>query len=253
MSASLHDLTELRLQLLANGYLPIPVTSPKANDDQYGKRPALKGWADIKRLDAAEVRNWTQLFPSACNTGILCGAIAAVDIDVDDEAVVEKILSAASEILGSGAPVRIGRAPRALLVYRTATPLRKQCSDEFVLPSGLLAKVEVLGEGQQFVAEGIHPSTRQPYRWLGASLADIRFDELPEIDEAKLGSFLDRVNRLMLDAGLERRETIFKNEAEGRRIACQLDGPVDPAVVVEALSHIPNEDAHYDFWLRMVL
>jgi hypothetical protein len=34
-----------------------------------------------------------------------------------------------------------------------------------VLPDRTKAKVEILAEGQQFIADGIHPETHQPYIW----------------------------------------------------------------------------------------
>jgi hypothetical protein len=50
MTSSDCRFTERRLQLLANGYLPIPVSSPDPQDPQCGKRPVLKGWAEINAM-----------------------------------------------------------------------------------------------------------------------------------------------------------------------------------------------------------
>ena len=61
----------------------------------------------------------------------------------------------ARERLGETPALRIGRAPKRLLVYRSAEPF-----------AGIRrAPIEVLGLGQQFVAHAIHPDTGQPYAW----------------------------------------------------------------------------------------
>ena len=56
-------------------------------------------------------------------------------------------------------------APKRPLVFRTNALFRKVDSGFFTDAEGVQHKVEVLGEGQQFVAFGIHPDTRKPYRW----------------------------------------------------------------------------------------
>jgi hypothetical protein len=64
--------------------------------------------------------------------------------------------------LGDTPLVRYGRRPRAMLVYRMATPFR----------SRRVGPLDAMGSGRQFVAFGIHPITGQPYEWEGASPAD---------------------------------------------------------------------------------
>ena len=85
----------------------------------------------------------------------------------------------AKRMLGDTPAVRIGRAPKRLLVYRAAQPFKG-----FKYPP-----IEVLGLGQQFIAYGIHPDTAQPYHWPVQSLTDIALDELPVITEAQAREF----------------------------------------------------------------
>lgn len=58
--------------------------------------------------------------------------------------------------------VRVGRAPKCLLLYRAAGK---------PFPTKHIGKVDVLGTGAYFVASGIHPDTGQPYQWRGPSPA----------------------------------------------------------------------------------
>jgi hypothetical protein len=243
--------TQQRLRFLNNGYLPIPVTSPDPKDPQCGKKPALTGWSEIIDLEPEEVHLWDQRYPHAKNTGILCGATVGLDIDIDDEAIVSKIEAVALRILGAEAPIRVGRAPRALIVCRTETPFKKKCSREFILPNGQTAKVEILGQGQQFVADGIHPITGQPYWWKGVSIADTPLSELPKIDEQKLETFLEQVDHVMRDSGLQERKPVLQIDGTGKRTAKHSSLTVDPELVQDALAFVPNVDADYDFWLRI--
>jgi hypothetical protein len=251
MTSSRAPSTEWRLRVLRNGYLPIPVASPDPQDGQSGKKPALKEWSKIHRLEEEDIKGWEQRFPKAQNTGVICGNVVGLDIDVDDSDIVEKIKAAAFRMLGARAPVRIGRAPRALIVYRTKTPFKKLTSREFVLPNGCIAKVEVLGKGQQFVADGIHPMTKLPYTWIGRSLEEVAFDKLPEIDEKAVQEFLRLVDDIMLENGSQERKTILKYESEGKETAELDNAPIDRRTILEALSFVPNDDAAYDFWLRI--
>ena len=64
--------------------------------------------------------------------------------------------------------MRFGRLPKRTLPFRTATPFPKM-SASFEAPNGTLHKIEVLGDGQQFICFGIHPDTQEPYTWHGES------------------------------------------------------------------------------------
>lgn len=251
MTSSVPLITELRLKLFANGYSPIPVTSPDPNDPQAGKKPAIRDWSNSNARNAEEIAAWAHRYPNAGNTGVVCGRLVAVDIDVDDQPAAERILEAILDSVGLDAPVRFGRAPRALILCRTKTPMKKRASKEFILPNGLAAKVEILGEGQQCVVDGIHPKTGSAYLWKDGSPMTTAYFDLPEVGEGQLSTMLARSEDILRDIGAQPRETIVKQEAVGKEHARYSTGPVDPSLVGEALECIPNDDADYDFWLRI--
>ena len=89
------------------------------------------------------------------------------------------------------ARLRIGRAPKRLLVYRAAAPFagRKR------------HPLEVLARGQQFVAYAVHPDTGRPYDWPEESLAEVPLSRLPAVDEAGCAAFLDAAWRLAARGG----------------------------------------------------
>ena len=62
--------------------------------------------------------------------------------------------------------VRIGKAPKRAIPFRTEVPFAKITAN-VVAPHGRTEKIEFLGDGQQVVAFGIHPETKQRYNWHG--------------------------------------------------------------------------------------
>lgn len=157
----------LKDQLIGNGYIPLPI-KPK------DKAPAIKNWTASDYTPPAGF--------GGHGVGIKCGYIAAVDLDITDES-----LAAAMQefvLLLSGETIyRIGKPPKVLLVHRTEKPTRKKTSLRYEC-----GRVEVLGEGQQFVAFGTHPDTKRPYEWPGmlGSILDVRAEDLPVIAESEI-------------------------------------------------------------------
>src|SRR5262249_20836752 len=92
------ELTELRLAMRSNGYRPVPVTGPKVDCRGAGKAPLMKDWQKVcAGADEKEIRSWSTTKPDHTNTGILCGDVVGVDIDVTDADLVEKIVALAKD------------------------------------------------------------------------------------------------------------------------------------------------------------
>ncbi|MEL0090663.1 MAG: hypothetical protein VW714_09295, partial [Rhodospirillales bacterium] len=86
---------ELRLSLHNAGYKPVPVTSTNnqlPGSSKAGKAVLLPNWQNVcKAATAEEISNWSQLYPQWGNTGLLCGELVGIDIDVNDEALAIEI------------------------------------------------------------------------------------------------------------------------------------------------------------------
>ena len=161
-----------RQQYLSLGYEPIPCS---------GKSPVFNGWQKI-RIDADTVRSWEQ-YSNAENTGIRTRYAPAIDIDVYDAEIAERIKAAVLKLLPPGAPIleRIGQAPKVLIPCQCQMPFDKKTTG--IIGDG--HKVEVLGDGQQFIAKGIHPDTHQPYVWKDdLDLSAVARTDLPMLDES---------------------------------------------------------------------
>jgi hypothetical protein len=158
--------------------------------DPRGKAPGLCGrdgkWKgfDFVRREACEddLDRWHAM---GAGVGIKTGrGLVALDIDTTDESAASAIKILAIEMLGPTAE-RTGRAPKTLLLYRTSEEVGYS-SIRFRTDTEALALVELLPEGKQFVAHGIHPMTGQPYHWPAGILP---LADLPYIEPAQLEAF----------------------------------------------------------------
>lgn len=202
--------TAIRLKLRNNGYAPVPVA---------GKRPLMDQWQlRCKDADEPEIARWSRLSLACSNTGILCGRVSGVDIDVLDAALSERMVAKAIERLGPTPLQRIGQAPKTLLCYRLTTPIKKLSTRELFFADeakdAKATKVEVLGDGQQFVAFGIHPDTHKDYHWPDQSPLDICVGDLPFVTAEALVAFVAEAEQMISKlTPHQKREAIKRREA----------------------------------------
>jgi AAA domain/Primase C terminal 2 (PriCT-2)/Bifunctional DNA primase/polymerase, N-terminal len=195
--------TARRIAYVKLGYQPIPI---KSGD----KKPVLDGWQNMT-IDLDTVGSWAEARRDALSTGIRTKHTPAVDIDVhDNAAVADQIQQALLDMLPPGGTFlkRVGKPPKRLIPFRTTAPFKKiraafrlPGEDKKTIPE---RGIEVLGDGQQFVAEGIHPDTHMPYRWDdNVGLLNVAHEHLPLLDEATARRFVDEATRVMLAPGYE--------------------------------------------------
>jgi len=143
--------------LIDNGYSPVPC---------HGKRAIGKAWP----TRAFAVTDFKQ----GNNVGIKTGhGIALIDIDVTDGEAV-KAITAEWDRRHPGGLQRTGLAPKTafLVASDIERKIDLKLSDLPMDPKGNFQKVEILANGQQFVAYGIHPDTKEPYYWHGLDPLD---------------------------------------------------------------------------------
>lgn len=254
-AAELEDPTELRLQLHRHGYRPVPVLGAHVAMKAAGKRPMMKGWETVcASADEAEVARWTRAQRNCTNTGLLCGTLVGIDIDVLDHQHAHRVNCIATEMLGMTPACRIGRAPKILLTFRTDEPFDKIQTPEFHMLDGTVARVEILATGQQFVAFGIHPDTKAPYHWPEGSPLDVPLHELPVVSRDGCEAFIAAAEKYLRKVGgystADRREI----EREGRKAAgLKRNQAPSRELVEEAVAHIPNDELPYDDWIKVGL
>jgi hypothetical protein len=184
------ELTAQRQHLRTSGFSPLPVG---------GKVPSLKDWQNKFDTTPGEIRLWEKLYSYDQNTGLLCRFTPAIDIDItypEAAEAIENLARAHFEERGR-VLVRIGKAPKRLIPLRTDEPFAKILRTLFA-PNGSKHRIEVLGDGQQFVAFGIHPDTKRPYYWHGGSPGEVKREDLPYVRAGDVRAFLDAAAKLLV-------------------------------------------------------
>lgn len=235
-------MAQLGATLVDRGFpiLPIQPNTKKPGLYKLGAWHEYPKWSRHCERDTTdnEVDIWGN-WPEA-GIGIAAGRVIGIDIDILDSPTIALEMEAlAKRMLGDTPAVRIGHAPKRLLVYRAVQPF-----SGFKYPP-----IEVLGVGQQFIAYGIHPDTGKPYDWPVSTLADLSPDDLPGITEAQAREFAKEAYRLI------------PAELRPKTLGVGLRAPMECAnlpeqrgtyeAVEDALRHIVNADLDYDSWVRI--
>ena len=212
-----------------------------------GKRPFLTGWQT--RPDTAT--DYEKYGNS--NIGLLCGGtnnIVAADIDVKHPGAAAILRTLCEDLMGS-APERIGAAPKTLFVYRCTEPFFKVKTAVFDI-DGQDACVEILAEGQQFVASGKHPDTKKNYSWPHDTLLDVPPDQLTTVTPEDIARFIETCNTALQDYGtIKARSLNGKKPPTGKFQFAENEQTSDAGKILAAMAFIPNDDIHYDDWVYM--
>jgi len=211
--------------LAENGYRVVPI-------EIGAKKPVFKQWNHL-HANTSAVLDWVASGMGENGVGIITKYTPAIDIDVLDEDVAQKIQDWCHENLGP-APVRFGNKTKRLLLYRTDIPFTKQKSAVFEDEWKQRNHVEALGDGQQFVAYHIHPDTNMPYRW--------DTDETPENTPAKQ---LTLITVDQLEALMDFAESLFAEEewvqVKKRQMGSGAN-PDDPFADVQSTVNIDEDE-----------
>jgi len=228
-------------RLVTNGYgiLPIGPGTKKPGQFKRGTWADYPEWNRHTERPTTEVEVTTWSAWPECGIGLVGGMVAAVDIDVvEDAELALQIEQLARERLGDTPALRIGKAPKRMLIYRTAIPFR-----------GIKRHpLEVLCLGQQFVAYANHPDTGAPYAWPEEGLADLDITELPEITAEIARAFLDEAYALLPEQLRQRGLATGSPATEHLQAHSQM-GTL-PAIEA-ALKWLPNAELDYDSWVRI--
>jgi KaiC/GvpD/RAD55 family RecA-like ATPase len=228
------------------------------------KGPKRKGWPQFDP-DAAQVRQWYANGSANDGIGILARYTPAIDVDILDPVAAQEMSDLIDGIFaGQALMTRTGRAPKFLIPFRSDDPFKK-------LSSGVYTdgtndhKVEILGDGQQWVAYHVHPETGLPYAWFdGIDTDGIRSLErakLPVLNRGDAQRVIDAFEVLagrMVDDG----NWYPKNTEQKQKVTETLSKDNDPFAdqpvgkseteVRDLLARHPNEEADYDHWFKVL-
>jgi hypothetical protein len=212
------------------------------DQDGRGKTPGVRGrdgnWYGFDWLayeaDKRDLERWAAI---SAGVGIKTGnGLVLIDADTLNEAHAAIIAETVEQHFGR-LPLRIGRSPKAGYLLRVSEPVRYQ-RVEF---GALNAKgrpgdrVEILSDGRQFVAHGVHPRTGRPYFWPRPL---VPFEALPVASASQITAFLEEL-RTLLPAS----KPIITEGAPSAVNQEALKGR--PEIVAKAVRAIPNTSAHF--------
>jgi hypothetical protein len=183
--------TERRLKLARAGFTPVPL---------HGKIPPLQSWQTLANVTPEQIEMWAKTWPDARNTGALTRTMPTLDLDILNEEAARALEELVREQYEESGPVlvRIGKPPKRAIPFRTIEPFAKFVIN-LTAPNGSAEKIEFLADGAQVVAFGIHPETRQPYRWHGGQPGDTRLEELPYIRDAEAHALVDELVQILVE------------------------------------------------------
>lgn len=183
--------------------------SSSIKPESRGKSPGVlypSGWGGYNwRVQATSPAFISQIDATKANIGLAAAKFPAIDVDVKDPGLAALIANAIEDILPTG-PVRIGAAPKRLYLFRLANEAQPFTKMSLTFDyAGQKQLVEVLGAGQQYLIEGIHATTKQPYTY-NSPLPSA--SELPELTRDLADAVLSYISTTVLDfLGIEHRRS----------------------------------------------
>lgn len=236
-AAFMRDLGE---QMAADGWPIIPIRpgSKAPGRWHYGYWEDYPEWQRHceRATTIHETDCWSQ-WPGA-GIGIACGKVVGIDIDITDAMLAIQVENIAREVLGQTSLIRIGNAPKRLLVYRCSAPFA----------SFQRGNIQILARGRQFVSHAIHPDTRRPYTWPDERPESTPPDGLPDVAEAQVREFLERATAILPPH--MRGQSMFSASVRSDGVHGQR-GTME--AIRDALDYIPNNELHYDDWVAIGL
>lgn len=237
-------------KLIDNGYNIVPIEPGR-------KGPGDDGWQN-RNASSKLLEKWLAEGRGSHGVGIITKNTPAVDIDVPDEEFALALEAKAIELWGD-APVRVGSAPKRLLVYRTNEPFRKITSKTFINEWGERCRIEILADGQQFVAYNIHKDTKRPYTWVSkTNPVGVPAHDLPLINPDLAPELIEMFEKGAVTRGWEEAKgSILRRQAQTGEI--DRDDPfaadAQPVNLTQPeLQHrlmmVPGAD-DYDVWVQV--
>jgi hypothetical protein len=232
------------------GYSIVPIAAAQKWPGEYsnGKWWPMRGWefqALTKTPEVLVENVWSQ-WPGT-GIGICCGGqsrVIGVDIDILDAEISGNIRRKIEELLGPTPLVRVGQAPKVMLVYRTTEKMEKLS----------FHPIEVLASGQQFVGWGVHPKTGQPYTWESETPAETPVESLPLVTPERVREAVEAAYATIPEEMRAKRlQSSDAGQDAGRHVPSGDTSPATLEAIREVLTHIPNPDLPWEDFKRVIM
>lgn len=228
----------IREKYYLNGYRPIAILNRQ-------KRPIDECWPFLARQNPPTC---SEVIPNplALGTGILCDGLRAIDIDVDDKELADYLIEYILINYGS-APVRYrNNSPRVTLLYAAAEGSPPKA---FVKNRVTGHGIEILGHGNQFVSDGIHPSGAT-LLWINGPEITPR-DELVQLNGEEITDIIDYCTDVLQVDYVSYGDHEINKPSDTTPVLQGHPGGSGKLCIADieaALDAIPNLYKDYDFW-----
>ncbi len=205
--------TRIRLDLLKNGYRPLPTAEKVA---------FMKGWPTMLVNDRV-IRGWPMMGPNtkpAITTAIqLEGTMLAIDVDVQNAEVSREIEDLMATVFGEevddAMPFRTSGSNKFMALVRTDNPYGMWKTPKYMDESGADQMVEIYGGAstRYFSCYGPHTidgvidgqyNVVKSYEWHGVDPTKVGPDDLPLITEDQLNTFMMKADDILASQGWEK-------------------------------------------------
>lgn len=248
------DLFNVGFHHLVSVVPPDATLSPnsKLQMKDRGKSPGVRNaygqWAGYPWLKTNVtpqlVQQWTD---DGAGFGLAGSYYPGIDIDVMVPEIAQRLQQVALQML-PGAPVRIGRDPKSMIMLRSPEPLRSfdmrySCEGK---PDEL---IQFVARGRHYVVSGIHPDTRKPYRIEPED--GLRLwgpGALPTVSAEQVNAVFDALTAVMQEFGYTCRNVARADG--GNEVANQQDLQAPSLEALqEVVAQLPNEIENRDEWI----
>jgi hypothetical protein len=249
--------------------------SSKLTPEQIGKIPGQLyegGWGGLKNWPSRITRDSYLAGLAAMYKGQPCETIGVnskillgADSDFDNPVVRNIIIEEYRQKFGD-APVRTRPNSSKILIPLRLTPRSEPVTKirrTFEDPWGTVGALEILGRGEQWVMEGMHPSGVQ-FEWLlGITPLIFGWDNIPETTFDLVHEFVAAVSeRLITELKFQPIKISLSRAGGGTLGAAHKIGPDHPELcpdldmlrdVMQLLPCSHAEWDHYDDWMRAIV
>jgi len=250
---------DLGEDLVRHGYRIVPL--PPGS-----KGPRLKDWPRAN-LTIEDVRRMSANGSAQAGVGVIAASTPAIDVDILNPEVAQQMSDEIDLIFaGQSLMTRTGKAPKFLVPFRSIAPFRKMSSSIYTDGRNNEHKVEILGEGQQWVAYHTHPDTGKPYTWFDGledgGIIGCAHAELPCLSREDAQLVIDAFERIAADR-VARGEWSVRVAVVSAKRDSSLDA--DPFIEYSkpvtdltrpqtewVVSQIRNNDDDYDRWFSVL-
>jgi hypothetical protein len=192
--------------LVANGWSVFPQDDERrpgvVNNQAIAWVKEHKLPTQLPRPEALDL--WIRALPThnvAVALGPGSGHAFAIDIDITDHDLSNRVAALAEEMLGATPLVRIGKAPKIALIYRydPADPLQNISrklseTDENGKIVASEHAIEILTQGKPITLLGKHHTTGRYFRWLYQSPMEIGPEAAPLVSSERMAAFLEAID-----------------------------------------------------------